>query len=101
MNKSQQEALDDINSIIREMRFNASPEQHAVATNTIDNRGSATTMACVVILIISLMLMGYEFSRQNEEIRTLRDTMRDQDAWVKVYGNDISMIKAQMVEKQK
>ena len=103
-------ALKDVNDLIRELNNT----NHATATNTTNNdfrngnlaiAACAVSAACVVILIAALVMMGTLLSdikasaasdaaRQNHEIDLLNNQLRDNQAWVTVYGNRISTLEA-------
>ena len=84
MNKSQQEALDDINSIIREMRV--SPEMHNSVTNTASIKSDGWVVG---LAVAALALTLYSAIQTQLELHDLR-------AWKDIHQNEISTIKAKM-----
>lgn len=71
---------------------------HNISTNTFQFSSFAIglSMACALVVVVGFIVMAIEFNRQDKEIDRLGNQLRDNQAWVGVYGNKISTLEARM-----
>lgn len=97
--KAQLAALKDWNDLLREVNNTS----HATATNhnefkmgSIAAVGAAISVCCLLVMFAALVMIGIELQRQDHEIDALNAQLRDQQAWIGVYGNRLSSIEANL-----
>lgn len=104
--KAQIESLADMNAIIREMKIGTA-DSHAVATNHNEFKmgnmawlAAALCACCVLVMFAALIVIGIEFNREDRDLDRLSAQIRDNQAWVGVYGNKISALEAKVGDRK-
>ena len=103
----QLESLRAMNAWLHISSIANTDSPHATATNHNEFKmggmawlAAVLSACCVLIMFAALVMIGIEMQRQDRELDHLTNQLRDNQAWVGVYGNRISAVEGELKAKK-